>query len=402
MFIADNASPLELDALKMALDELKRSTNTTLYKTLAKKVGDRLGPSYVLDEKWIESTDKKAASRLEKLESELNSYKTNLIKESIRMGHNDLGDFHYDRGDLSSALKCYLRTRDYCTTSKHIIQMCLNVIKVAIEMGNFAHVSNYVTKAQQTPDLSDATVIAKLNAAAALAQLEAHKYRNAARKFLECTFDLGSFKDVMSPADVALYAGLTALATFERAELKAKVLDNAQFRNFLELVPRVRELLGDFYNSRYGACLAALESFRAEMMLDIHLHDHVQTLFDAIRNKALTQYFSPYTAVDLNRMATAFNTNVSGLEKELARLIMDNSIQARIDSHKKVLHARTADARNTTFTRALALGQEYEETTRAMLLRVNLLRNDVMVRGPKGDAGDGRRPAAPPPPSGRR
>lgn len=82
------------------------------------------------------------------------------------MGHNDLGDFHYERGDLNAALKCYVRTRDYCTTSKHIISMCLNVIKVSIEMGNFAHVINYVNKAEQTPDLQDPVVIAKLKVCA--------------------------------------------------------------------------------------------------------------------------------------------------------------------------------------------------------------------------------------------
>lgn len=29
-------------------------------------------------------------------------YKSNLIKESIRMGHNELGDFFYSRGDLQA------------------------------------------------------------------------------------------------------------------------------------------------------------------------------------------------------------------------------------------------------------------------------------------------------------
>ena len=31
---------------------------------------------------------------------ELNGYKTNLIKESIRLGHNELGNFHYACGNL--------------------------------------------------------------------------------------------------------------------------------------------------------------------------------------------------------------------------------------------------------------------------------------------------------------
>lgn len=50
------------------------------------------------------------------------------------MAHNDLGDFYYQRGDLANALKCYVRTRDYNTTTKHVIQMCLNVIRVSIGM----------------------------------------------------------------------------------------------------------------------------------------------------------------------------------------------------------------------------------------------------------------------------
>jgi hypothetical protein len=46
------------------------------------------------------------------------------------MGYNDLGDFYYQLGDLPAALKSYAQARDYCTADKHIIEMCLNVIKV--------------------------------------------------------------------------------------------------------------------------------------------------------------------------------------------------------------------------------------------------------------------------------
>ena len=49
---------------------------------------------------WCEATERQAAQRCHKLEAELTGYKTNLVKESIRMGHNDLGEFYYERGDL--------------------------------------------------------------------------------------------------------------------------------------------------------------------------------------------------------------------------------------------------------------------------------------------------------------
>ncbi len=32
----------------------------------------------------------------------------------------------------SQALKMYMRARDHCTSSKHIVQLCLNVIKVSL------------------------------------------------------------------------------------------------------------------------------------------------------------------------------------------------------------------------------------------------------------------------------
>lgn len=110
------------------------------------------------------------------------SEQTNLIKESIRMGYNDFGDFYYAHGALGDAFKSYVRTRDYCTTSKHIVHMCMSAILVSIEMGQFTHVASYVGKAEQTPEALEPVTISKLRCAAGLAHLEAKKYKLAARK----------------------------------------------------------------------------------------------------------------------------------------------------------------------------------------------------------------------------
>ncbi|CAH3137681.1 unnamed protein product [Pocillopora meandrina] len=70
-----------------------------------------------------------SATLLEKLDTELKNYKSNSIKGSIIRGHDDLGDHYFECGDLNNALKCYSRARDYCTTAKHVVNMCVNVIK---------------------------------------------------------------------------------------------------------------------------------------------------------------------------------------------------------------------------------------------------------------------------------
>lgn len=104
--------------------------NTCIIRLTPSQVQALEVPNY--DLLWAESKAKKAALKLEKLDTDLKNYKANSIKESIRRGHDDLGDHYLDYGDLSNALKCYSRARDYCTSSKHVIHMCLNVIKVNI------------------------------------------------------------------------------------------------------------------------------------------------------------------------------------------------------------------------------------------------------------------------------
>ena len=45
--------------------------------------------------------DQRAAQTQERLENELGGYKTNLIKESIRMGYHELAEHYYRRGDIN-------------------------------------------------------------------------------------------------------------------------------------------------------------------------------------------------------------------------------------------------------------------------------------------------------------
>jgi hypothetical protein len=86
-------------------------------------------------------------------------------------------------------------------------------------------------------------------------------------------------------------------------------------------------------------CVCAL--LQDNLLLDMYIAPHVNALYTQIRNRALIQYFSPYLSADMRKMAAAFNTTVLALEDELMQLILDGQIQARIDSHNKVLFVKT-------------------------------------------------------------
>ncbi|TQD96645.1 hypothetical protein C1H46_017720 [Malus baccata] len=175
--IINKHQTMELEALRMAYDEIKKGENTQLHREVVQKIGGRLRPEYGMDVAWCDAVDRRAEQKKEKLENELNAY-----------------------------------------------------------------------------------------------------------RFLETGLELGNhYNEVIAPQDVATYGGLCALATFDRMELKAyilsflstispfdllgfffcsevqhsfsvndfilqnKVIENLNFKNFLELVPEVRELINDFY-----------------------------------------------------------------------------------------------------------------------------------------------------------
>jgi COP9 signalosome complex subunit 1 len=76
-----------VDALKLAVKEAKRGKDSKRY-ILAQTHLQTIGPGEVeakRDQGWIETTEKHNLAEISRLQAELNGYKHNLIKESIRV-----------------------------------------------------------------------------------------------------------------------------------------------------------------------------------------------------------------------------------------------------------------------------------------------------------------------------
>lgn len=90
----------------------------------------------------------------------------------------------------------------------------------------------------------------------------------------------------------------------------------------------------------------------------------------------------------MHKMATAFNTTVAALEDELTQLILEGLINARIDSHSKILYARDVDQRSTTFEKSLLMGKEFQRRAKAMILRA-AKGNQIHVKSPPREGSQG-------------
>lgn len=177
-----------------------------------------------------------------------------------------------------------------------------------------------------------------------------------------------------------MYGGLCALATYDRQEVQKNVISSSSFKLFLELEPQLRDIIFKFYESKYASCLKLLDEIKDNLMLDMYLAQHIAGLYTQIRNRALIQYFSPYLSADMVKMAAAFNRSVPELENEVMQLILDGQIQARIDSHNKILYAKDTDQRSCTFEKAISVAQKYRRRTKMLILRAAVLKNQIHVK----------------------
>lgn len=66
---------------------------------------------------------------------------------------------------------------------------------MSIHLSNFAHVQNYVAKADQSPGTKTAGISSLFRAVSGLALIENKKYKQAALKFVEC--DYGARHDLL-------------------------------------------------------------------------------------------------------------------------------------------------------------------------------------------------------------
>jgi len=301
----------------------------------------------------------------------------------VRRAFSALGQFYVERGEYPSALTKFLETKECCTTGAQTLQTCIDLIKTSIHLGTMTHVKNQSQRAQSLPELkNDHAAKAIIDASNGLFQLKSGQYRFAAQAFLTTSEHIAKHNDIISWTDVAVYACITALASYNRRDLKT-VSTSESFKRLVEQAPVWKRVINDFHANQYASCFAQLDALRADLYLDMYMAPHVDKLMSKIRDRALMEYFKPFVSVKIPLMAESFKVPLAELERQLVSLIADGKIQARIDSANKILYARHADERNGTYEKALAVGDKYIRDAKSTLLRMSLIEGDLVVRHPE-------------------
>ncbi|KAI9272433.1 26S proteasome subunit RPN7-domain-containing protein [Sporodiniella umbellata] len=395
LFIAKKCDTLSIEAYRFAIKEIKQTTfNVKKYKSSMmalnvelEKKGKAPEP---LDQDWINNTTSASKAALDLLENELKTAKSKLYREDMRKCYIRLGEHYHKCGDSPSAIKNLTRSRDYCTNSQQTIEMCFNTIKVYADNNNFTHVvQTCIARADAIPNTPHSPATAtRLKCYQALTSLAIpdtnKKFQSMAKILIDIPFEFAlTCNDILSPNDIAIYGGLSALSSFDRQEISTNLLNNSNFKNFLGLEPLVYELVESFYRSKYSRCFEILSEYKQLLQIDIFIQPNLDHLVQLVQEKAIKQYCIAYSNIDMRKMALAFNVDLNTLEEHLVDVIGKNEdITARIDSHNKVNIVRTKaqDKRSQAFASSFAAGDDFEKSSKALLLRLNLLKANLIIK----------------------
>ncbi|KAG8741805.1 hypothetical protein FRC10_002404 [Ceratobasidium sp. 414] len=423
-FIASNSTTLQADALRLAIEQTKAANlDANLYHQLINEYNalPSVHTQIPLDHEWMTKVRTVKEAEGDRLQVELKTYTTNLIKESTRMAHRDLGNFYRSLGDTTNALKHYAKGRESCTTASHVLQMNMAAVELLVEQLNYPQIYSYVFKAESALDSAVASGSAaasggatsaggaggaskageagkndaeyerarcRLQLASGLAQLGQGSFQKAAWTFLKLEKKMDEWLGALiAPSDIAIYGTLSALATLTRSQIKASVVESDTFTYFIEHEPYIREIIDAYTTNNFKVVLDLLDRHWARHALDIVLAPHVTALTSLIRDRALILYTTPFASIRLQRLSDAFGLPLSEVETHVVRLVKEGQVKGRVDASEKVLFANVVDARAELFQKALKAGSESEAMARKLILRMKLIQNDLVVKLPKSQRG---------------
>jgi len=181
--------------------------------------------------------------------------------------------------------------------------------------------------------------------------------------------------DFATIADVVRYALLCSLATMNRDEIRRNVVENANFREWLERddCKTSKILLDSFYHCHWNVAWHTLTEILNVARYDMFLNKLVDKMRTSIQNKLLLQYCKPYERLSLNTMAESFGIDQEFVHNRLLHLIDDGALSARIDGVQHELVKYLPEARVDAFENTLSAGKTFENWTDRDVFYTNIL-----------------------------
>ncbi|TIC32670.1 hypothetical protein E3Q09_03652 [Wallemia mellicola] len=371
-FIKTIDSPFRQEAINILITRTHNTANYSAYNDAINLYNNLSTEKIPIDDEYITNTESSFKSKLQSLEFELKGYLNNNLKESIRMSYYSLADLYKQAGFLEHSLNCYLKARDYLSSTDQLIENNLNLISLSIELRNYSLIKNSIIKINSISLNSKSN---NLLLAAAIADLGQSNFSNVVENI--CNISDAPIDDTsVSLPDSLVYLSLTALATQSRSQIRQRILDNDALRSKFEFEPHTKQLLLLYCNSNYKELFGLLEEQKWRYILDPHLHNHVSDLFQLIYNRSILQYFDSFKNLSLQNLQNTFGRH--DILDQTIQLIKSGSLNVKFDKVTGIFHKTEEDTRQALLSKALNVTKHNNKSTRHILYRIKLIDNNLI------------------------
>jgi len=399
--IPGHASTAALEAIAEVQHCMK---DEDLYKRVYARAKNVLGENHDAcnyNELQFETTRKAVREESNRLDEDVQRWRNLNKDENARLSYIDLAAHFEEQGKFETALAKYMEAIDFTDTQYQQIEIRIRICKAAILGNSWAQIKQYAPHILEGTEFKyqiqkHKTQQGALMICLGLYYLHKRMYTEAAQQFVmnPCTGLEDSFGDIVSKEHIGLYGALCAVVAYNRGTFETRVIRNKAFQSYLQQSPKASALVKAYHECRYADVTTALRDLEIDARIDMYLKDQASDILSAVRGKAMVQFFSPFSAMGMDRMADAFGVTVQELESELVTCISQGHIDAKIDSHKKVVQAVDPDEEGDLFEEISSSGKQWTRETKAMLLRMSMIQNGIDLhhnRGPGGDFEDGGR-----------
>jgi len=388
MFIASRCPSARETTTRLLMKIAEKTTDEVmsdvrLYRECFKYGKMYLGSTAEPDSNYIYKTMRENTVRRTKLEDEIQKWRNLAQKRNTRLAHLRNAAFLTRIGEFEQAIQKLMDAKDYASTPEEMIECQIQIIFTSVKQGSLSHVEYEANRLFLTSPGSPAlteTLRSQVHACMGLYYLRKGKFNTACSHFLQAT-RIGNFAQVLSKRDVGVYAALCALGVLKRKQLKVQMLDNAQIMGYLDRAPVVKKLVHAMHDSKYSLVMETLRSLMKDFQLDYYLHSVAEELVNAVRGKALVQYFQPFSAMDLNRMARDFGVGLVQIEEELHKAILSGLVKGKIDlGNHTLIEFHDVIDRQSLFEDIIYEGEAFCRDAAVELCSLALIREKVGLK----------------------
>ncbi|KAL0265557.1 UNVERIFIED_CONTAM: hypothetical protein PYX00_011269 [Menopon gallinae] len=166
---------------------------------------------------------------------------------------------------------------------------------------------------------------------------------------------------------IVLYTIFTGLLSFEREELRKRIVQSSDVLEARDRVGPAYVLAETLYLCNYPALLGSLARFLDAISGEMYLERHRDMFCREVKLRAYKQLLKSYESLSLESMACIFGVSVEYVERDLARYIAADRLPCKIDRVSMTVFV--SESAPNRFNELLEAGDELQRMVKKRLRR---------------------------------